>query len=205
MERRRAITEILADLRGEEGRFDDLVPAVYDELRGLARSQLRRLSAGGKGGAIDTTELVHEAYLKLSASAPHWQSRRHFFATAAKVMRHLLTDAARMSAAAKRGGDAPHLPLYESDAALVEEAETVLAIDAALRELAEQLPRLAQVVEYRFFGGLSEEEIAELQRTSTRTVRRDWVKARAWLHRHLQQSAPNPGGSLADSERSNFA
>ncbi|MEM6794997.1 MAG: ECF-type sigma factor [Acidobacteriota bacterium] len=194
MERLQAITEILDGLRGTEGRFDDLVPAVYDELRGLARSQLRRLAVGPRGGAIDTTELVHEAYLKLSDAEPRWQSRRHFFATASKVMRHILTDAARMSQAAKRGGDATHLPLCDSDAALAHEADTVLAIDSALEELAQNLPRLAQLVEYRFFGGLSEEEIAEIQGTSTRTVRRDWVKARAWLHRHLEKNSTEGSG-----------
>ena len=186
MQRQRAITEILSSLADAGGDFDQLVPAVYDELRCLARSQLRRLRGGRSGRGIDTTELVHEAYLKLSDVDPRWQNRRHFFATAAKVMRHLLTDAARMSKADKRGGDVTHLPLLESDAVLVQEADTILAIDAALEKLAAELPRLAQVVEYRFFGGLSEEETADLLETSTRTVRRDWVKARAWLHRLLE-------------------
>ena len=186
MQRQRAITEILSSLADAGGDFDQLVPAVYDELRSLARSQLRRLRGGRSGRGIDTTELVHEAYLKLSDVDPRWQNRRHFFATAAKVMRHLLTDAARMSKASKRGGDVTHLPLLESDAVLVQEADTILAIDAALEKLAVELPRLAQVVEYRFFGGLSEEETADLLDTSTRTVRRDWVKARAWLHRLLE-------------------
>lgn len=189
MHRQRAITEILSSLAGAGGDFDELVPAVYDELRSLARSQLRRLRAGGRSGGhggFDTTELVHEAYLKLAGVDPRWQNRRHFFATAAKVMRRLLTDAARMSKAGKRGGGAAHLPLFEDDAALVQEADTILAIDAALEKLAAELPRLAQVVEYRFFGGLSEEETAELLETSPRTVRRDWVKARAWLHQLLE-------------------
>ncbi|MEM1181297.1 MAG: ECF-type sigma factor [Acidobacteriota bacterium] len=200
MERRRAITEILAGLRATEGSFDDLVPAVYDELRGLAHAQLRRLAAGKRGGAIDTTELVHETYLKLSAAQPKWHSRRHFFAAAAKVMRHILTDAARMSQAAKRGGDAPHLPLDDVELVLAQKTETVLAIDSALEELAKRLPRLAELVEYRFFGGLSEEEIAEMQGTSTRTVRRDWVKARAWLHRHIEAESSVEPGHTSDGD-----
>ncbi|MEM8998411.1 MAG: ECF-type sigma factor [Acidobacteriota bacterium] len=182
MARQQLITEILRELAHTEGDFDDLVPAVYDEMRSLARSQLRRLRSGG---AIDTTELVHEAYLKLSGVDPAWESRRHFFATAAKVMRHLLTDAARRATAEKRGGDAVHLPLLEADANTRREADTFLAIDGALRSLAVDVPRLAEVVELRFFAGLSEEEAAEVLGTSTRTVRRDWVKARAWLHREL--------------------
>jgi RNA polymerase sigma factor (TIGR02999 family) len=177
-----AITEILRSLGEQDGSFNDLVPAVYDELRVLARSQLRRLRPGQ---TLDTTALVHEAYLKLSDADPRWQSRRHFFATAAKVMRHLLVDAARRSGAAKRGGGAEHLALRDDDAVLTQEAETVLAIDQALQELAANLPRLARVVECRFFGGLTDEETAEVLGVTDRTVRRDWVKARAWLHQRL--------------------
>lgn len=177
-----AITEILHNLASDDGSFDELVPVVYDELRVLARSQLRRLRPGQ---TLDTTALVHEAYLKLADADARWDSRRHFFATAAKVMRHLLVDAARRGAAAKRGGDALHLELRDDDAILSEEAETVLAIDQALAELAEGLPRLAQVVECRFFGGLTEAETAEVLGVTDRTIRRDWVKARAWLHQRL--------------------
>lgn len=185
MGRGRAITEILRDLDADQATFDELVPAVYDELRSLARSQLRRLRPGK---TLDTTALVHEAYLKLSDAEPRWRSRRHFFATAAKVMRHLLVDAARAGAAAKRGGEADHVPLREDDAVLHREAETILAIDRALRELAEHLPRLARVVECRFFGGLTEAETAEVLGVTDRTIRRDWIKARAWLHRRLAEA-----------------
>ena len=182
MERDGAITQILHDLAHEDAAFDELVPAVYDELRQLARSQLRRLRPGE---TLDTTALVHEAYLKLAGAEGRWENRRHFFATAAKVMRHLLVDAARRSGAAKRGGGAAHLPLGENDAVVGRESETLLAIDQALGELARRAPRLAQVVECRFFGGLGEAEITEVFAVTDRTVRRDWVKARAWLHERL--------------------
>lgn len=182
MERNQAITQILHNLAADDASFDELVPVVYDELRILARSQLRRLRPGD---TLNTTALVHEAYLKLSEADPRWESRRHFFATAAKVMRHLLVDAARRSQADKRGGGAVHLELREGDAAMSGEADTLLAIDQALDELADHLPRLARVVECRFFGGLTEEETAETLGVSDRTVRRDWVRARAWLHDRL--------------------
>jgi len=176
------ITEILIELQLDESGFDDLVPVVYDELRRLARSHLRRLRPGQ---TLDTTALVHEAYLKLSRSDPRWQNRRHFFATASKVMRHLLVDAARRRGAARRGGELERVALRDDDAAVIGEAETVLAIEDALSELGEHLPRLARVVECRFFGGLTEDETAEALGVTSRTVRRDWTKARAWLHRRL--------------------
>jgi RNA polymerase sigma factor (TIGR02999 family) len=189
--RDRAITTILNELAEDGGSFDDLVPAVYDELRVLASSQLRRLRPGD---TLDTTALVHEAYLKLSEADPRWENRRHFFATAAKVMRHLLVDAARRRNALKRGGDAPHLPLREDDAVMVQEAETVLAIDGALGDLATRSPRLARVVECRFFGGMDDAEIAEVLGVTERTIRRDWVKARAWLHQRLSDpGSPSAG------------
>lgn len=180
-----AITEILSELERQEGGFDDLVPVVYDELRVLARSHLRRLRSGW---TLDTTGLVHEAYLRLSNQDPRWENRRHFFATASKVMRHLLVDAARRRDAAKRGGGLALLELREDDPVLEQEAETVLAIEDALRDLGEHLPRLASVVEHRFFGGLTEEETAEVLGVTSRTVRRDWIKARAWLHERLRES-----------------
>jgi RNA polymerase sigma factor (TIGR02999 family) len=177
-----AITEILAGLRDDAAGFDELVPVVYDELRTLARAQLRRLRPGQ---TLDTTALVHEAYLRISDANPRWQNRRHFFATASKVMRHLLVDAARRQNAAKRGGDLDRVELREDDASVAYEAETVLAIEDVLTELGNHLPRLARVVECRFFGGLTEDETAETLGVTSRTVRRDWVKARAWLHRRL--------------------
>jgi len=182
MSRENAITDVLRELRSEDADFDDLVPVVYDELRDLARSHLRRLRPGQ---TLNTTALVHEAYLKLSSSDPRWESRRHFFATASKVMRHLLVDVARRQGAAKRGGDLERVDLREGDDAVVHEAETILAIESALCELGDHLPRLARVVECRFFGGLTEEETSEVLGVTSRTVRRDWIKARAWLHQRL--------------------
>jgi RNA polymerase sigma factor (TIGR02999 family) len=177
-----AITDILSELQRDDGAFDDLVPVVYDELRSLARSHLRRLRPGQ---TLNTTALVHEAYLKLSGIDPRWENRRHFFATASKVMRHLLVDTARRRGAVKRGGELERVELREDDAAVATQAEAILAIEGALSELGEHLPRLAQVVECRFYGGLTEEETAEALGLNARTIRRDWTKARAWLHQRL--------------------
>lgn len=196
MQHDRVVTEILNELARDGGSFDELVPLVYDELRLLARSQLKRLRPGE---TLNTTALVHEAYLKLADSVPRWQSRRHFFATAAKVMRHLLVDAARRNAAAKRAGGAQRVPLRDDDAVLAQEAETVLAIDQALSELAEHLPRLARVVECRFFAGLTEAETAEALGVSDRTVRRDWLRARAFMH-DLLGAGPATGLTYGQSE-----
>jgi RNA polymerase sigma factor (TIGR02999 family) len=179
-----AITDILSELRRQEGEFDELVPVVYDELRDLARSHLRRLRPGQ---TLNTTGLVHEAYLKLSEADPLWENRRHFFATASKVMRHLLVDAARRRGAVKHGGGMEQVELRDDEADVATEAETVLAIESVLEDLADHLPRLARVVECRFFGGLTEDETAEVLGVTSRTVRRDWIKARAWLHQRLDQ------------------
>ena len=113
------------------------------------------------------------------------ENRRHFFATASKVMRHLLVDTARRRGAVKRGGELERVELREDDAAVATQAEAILAIEGALSELGEHLPRLAQVVECRFYGGLTEEETAEALGLNARTIRRDWTKARAWLHQRL--------------------
>ena len=185
MSRNQTITDVLSDLNEQQGDFDELVPIVYDELRILARSHLRRLRSGQ---TLDTTALVHEAYLKLSGSDPRWENRRHFFATASKVMRHLLVDAARRRAAGKRGGELERVELRENDGIVLHEAEMVLAIESVLSNLGEHLPRLARVVECRFYGGLTEEETAEVLGVTSRTVRRDWIKARAWLHQRLSET-----------------
>jgi RNA polymerase sigma factor (TIGR02999 family) len=165
---------------GEADALERAIPLVYPELKRLADGQLRR--AGGHAG-LRPTELVHEAYIKLSnAHVLEARSRQHFLAIAARAMRQLLIDEARRRLSQKRGGGAPLTTLTDGVAALALPPEELLALDRALDSLE---PRQRQVVEYRFFGGLEEKEIAALLGVTERTVRRDWVKARAWLYREL--------------------
>lgn len=179
------VTRLLGAARaGESDALDRLLPLLYDDLRGLARAQL-----GREGGArtLQATALVHEAYVKLSAGrAIPAEHRTHFFALAARAMRQVLVDRARRRRSAKRGGDWVPTTLADGHAAVELDADELLALDAAMEELE---PRQREVVELRFFGGLEETEIAEALDVSPRTVRRDWVKARARLYRRLYLSA----------------
>lgn len=182
--------EITADLvawrGGDRGAFDRLFPLVYEELRILARRQIRR--APGER-ALGTTTLLHEAYLRLvDQTRVVVQDRRHFFALAARAMRHILVDEARRRDADKRGGGASAAPLDDDAiAAPVGEPGTdLVAVDRALGRLETADPRLAKIVELRFFGGLSVEETAEALELSPRTVKRDWQKARAFLYHELE-------------------
>lgn len=168
---------------GEPSAREQLFPLVYDELRRIAHRQLRRERPGH---TLDTTALVHEAYFRLVGQASaEWTDRSHFFAVAAVAMRRILVDYARRYRAEKRG-DAPQR-VSLTDTMLVAEAraDTLLAVDEALTELARIDPRLSRVVECRFFAGLTEEETAEILGVTARTVRRDWTKAKGWLHRML--------------------
>jgi RNA polymerase sigma factor (TIGR02999 family) len=178
------VTELLSAVRrGETGAIDRLVPLVYDELRVAAH---RQLAGRRQGQTLDTTDLVHETYLKLvDRSRGDWRDRTHFLAASAVAMRHILVDSARRRAAAKRGGKARRVPLRESMAGVEGCAAEILAVDEALKLLGELDPKLSQIVELRFFGGWSIEEIAELRGVSRRTVLRDWRKARAFLYRAL--------------------
>jgi RNA polymerase sigma factor (TIGR02999 family) len=163
--------------------LDRLLPGVYEELRTLAH---RHLAKHGHGGSLATTDLVHEAYLKLvDQSRADWRDRAHFFALSSRAMRHVLVDRALASTTLKRGGTLTRVTLDEEAIAIDDSAETLLAIDEALEQLAAVEPRLAKVVECRFFGGLSEKEIAEALGVTERTVERDWVKARMLLRRAL--------------------
>jgi RNA polymerase sigma factor (TIGR02999 family) len=177
------ITELLAAWRnGDATALDKLVPLVYDQLRSLARRQL----AGQDRRLLQTTALVHDAYLKLAAHPRlDVQDRRHFFAIAARAMRQLVVDEARRRTAQKRGGPLRDLPLEEGQVALDDRAGEIVAMDDALDRLAAVDERLSRVVELRFFGGLSVEETAEVLDSSPRTVKRDWRKARAFLHGEL--------------------
>jgi RNA polymerase sigma factor (TIGR02999 family) len=181
------VTRLLGALQdGDRTALDRLLPKVYDELRGLARAQLRRHS----GGTLEATALVHEAYVKLARSGVlQAVSRTHFFAIAASAMRQVLIDRARALHAQKRGGGVAVVTLTDSTAAsasLEMRAEELLALDEALQTLD---ARQRLVVECRFFAGMEETEIAEALGVSERTVRREWVKARAWLYTRLYPEA----------------
>jgi len=178
------VTELLhAHGRGQADAFERLVPLVYDDLRRVARSQLRRLRVGE---TLDTTALVHEAYVRLvDQTHASWQDRGHFLAVSAVAMRQILIDHAREKTRLKRGGGVDKAPLDEAGVAAAADAERLIEIDLALRKLAEQDPRLVRVVECRYFAGLSEQETAEAMGTSLRTAQRDWLKAKAWLREEL--------------------
>lgn len=178
------VTRLLEGLRGgERSAFDRLFPLVYAELRKIAG---RRLGGVRQGHTLAPTALVHEAFLKMiDQRGVAWQSRAHFFAVAARAMRQILVDHARRRAAAKRGGDFEITSLDDESPSVWLPIEEVLALDEALERLETLDPRLRTVVELRFFGGLEEREVAEVLGVVTRTVQRDWVRARAWLYKEL--------------------
>jgi RNA polymerase sigma factor (TIGR02999 family) len=160
------------------------MPLVYDELRVIAH---RRLAASARGGTLSTTALVHEAYLKLvDQSRADWRDRAHFLALASLAMRHVLVDRAKARNTQKRGGERRRITLDAAHIAIDDQPDALLQLDEAMSRLAELQPRLARVVECRFFGGLTEEEIAEALGVTVRTVQRDWAKARMLLQRALE-------------------
>lgn len=167
---------------GDREALNRLMPIVYDELRRLARNYMRRERTNH---TLQATALVNEVYLRLvDMKSVRWQDRAHFFAIAASMMRRILLDAARARAAGKRGGGELRITLQEDELA-ANQADDLIAIDDALQSLSKVDPRKAQVVELRFFGGLSIEEIAEVLRMSPQSVKRDWKLARAWLLKEL--------------------
>lgn len=184
------VTTMLAALRGgDQGAFDRLLPLVYEDLRRRAHAQLSRYRPGE---TLSTTALVHEAYLKLAgSSALSFQDRVHFHAVASRAMRQLLVDYARRTTAEKRGGGRA-VSLEVDQFPDLTRADELVALDEALGELQRLDSRLAQIVEMRFFGGLSVEETGELLGLSPRTVKRDWRKARALLYDLIRGE---PGGS----------
>lgn len=190
---RNEITELLDALSsGEAGALDQLFDAVYQELRRVAHGQ----RGGWRGGeTLNTTALVHEAYLKLAGSGnQHWQNRGHFFAVASKAMRRILIDRARYANAERRGGGDQQTSLTGVPAPTLPSGvrEDLLSLDSALMRLEALDPRQAKVVECRFFGGLDVEETALAVGISTATVKRSWRVARAWLYRELQTTPPAP-------------
>jgi RNA polymerase sigma factor (TIGR02999 family) len=174
------VRDLLERLRsGDRAALDALLPLVYDELRRIARGQRQRL---GSSLTVNTTALVHEAYLKLVKDrARNYSDRSHFFAVAATAMRQLLIDEAKRHAAKKRGSGRRPISLDSVDVGIEGQAESLLELDRALDKLGQLSPRLLRVVECRFFGGLTETETAAALAVTDRTVRRDWAKARAWL------------------------
>lgn len=178
------ITQLLAHLKdGDEAAASKLMPLVYDELRALAARHLRSERVNH---TLQPTALVHEAYLKLiDQTRVNWQGRTHFFAVGAQIIRRILVDHARQRKRRKRGGGAARVTLDDAVALAPQRDEEILALDEALEKLAKLDARQAQVVELRFFGGLSVKEVAEQLKVSTRTVEGDWTMARAWLLREL--------------------
>ena len=174
--------------QGDRSALDRLFPLIYDELHEMAHRQMR-----GEHGArtIGTTALVHEAYLKLAGGKRlPAASRAHFFGASARAMRQILVDYARRRTAAKRGGEAEQVNLEDQELTVDACAESLIDLDAALTRLAALSARLSQVIECRFFGGLSVEETAEVLQSSPRTVKREWRKARAWLYQELHGQRP---------------
>ncbi len=174
--------ELIETLGGDRAAVEALYEQAYMELRVLARRQLRR----APGSTLQTTEVIHEAYVRLRDRIHLGvNDKTHFMALSARAMRRVLIDYFRNRKAQKRGGGALVLPLDEGLVPVEERGEVLLRLDEALDGLAEVSPRLVQTVEYKFFGGMTEEEIGELHGRSARTVRNDWRKAKAWLNREL--------------------
>lgn len=175
------ITQLLTNWsEGDPEALERLVPVIYPELRRMARRQMARENPNH---TFQTSALINEAYLKLiDCQQTDWQNRAHFYAVAAQVMRHILIDHARRYSYDKRGGGAPHVPLEETEIIKAERAAELIALDEALKGLAKLDARRGQIVELKFFGGLSAEEIGNVLDISPATVTREWRAAKAWLH-----------------------
>lgn len=176
---------LLSWRKGDRKALDALVPLLYQELRRLARFQLRKERSDH---TLQSAALVHEAYLRLIGASPgEWQGRAHFLAIAAQLMREILVDYARRRAADKRGGGACMLSLDEAAITPRQADVDLVALDDALQELSRLDPRQSRVVELRFFAGLTLQEISEVLDIAPATVQRDWTAARAWLHRQISR------------------
>jgi len=189
----RAITLLLEQCRGgDQGAFEQLIELVYSDLRRIAHRQLQRERSDH---TLDTTALVHEAYLKLvPRTDASWSDRAHFFAVASRVIRHVLIDYARRRRADKRHGGV-RIPLREDTAATPPRDVDLLVLEAALARLAHLDPRMEKIVECRFFGGMTVKETAEALDVSTSTVDRDWARARTYLYRDLVDGFEAPGAT----------
>jgi len=189
------VTALLLEVAiGNQAAQEKLVPLVYDQLKRLARRYMRRERAGH---TLQTTALVHEAYLKLVGQhSPHWQDRAQFYGTAAELMRRILIDHARRHLREKRGGTQVILPLEEGLAFTPEHSEDLLKLDEALDRLSKLDPRQSRIVELRFFGGLSVEETSRFLNVSPITVKRDWAVAKVWLYGELRPDHGDDGKTV---------
>lgn len=178
------ITQILQKWsEGDETSLDALIPLVYQELRRLAH---RALAKNSSNNTVQTTALVHEAYIRLiNVRQVNWQDRVHFYAVSANLMRNILVDFARNRLSQKRGGALTHVELDEALNFSPNKSEDLVILDEVLTELAKLNERQSRIVELKFFGGLTEDEISEVLKISPATVRRDWKVARAWLYREI--------------------
>jgi RNA polymerase sigma factor (TIGR02999 family) len=183
------ITRLLVDWgNGDQAALDELIPLVYDELRRLAARYMRRES---QDHTLQTSALINETYLRLvDQKNVQLQNRAQFFGFAAHLMRRILVDHARSRSRIKRGGRVQMVSLAEQ-AFISDEVEEVISLDDALKNLAKMDPRKVQIVEMKFFGGLTNEEVAEVLKVTCRTVEREWRKAKAWLHRAISEVVPN--------------
>lgn len=188
------VTRLLEEVQaGRSGAVDRLYPVVYEQLHHIARAQRRNWN---NIDTLNTTALVHEAYLKLADGKPEWESRLHFYSIAARAMRYVLVDYAKRQQAQKRGGDQHKVPL--DDALGLADgspfgsglAEELISLHDALGKMEREDPRLGQIVEYRIFGGMTTTEIAEALEVSEATVNRQWRAARTWLYHTLNDAAP---------------
>lgn len=181
------LTDLLLEYRNDSRAVDRLFPLIYEELRRVAHLHLKRER---RGHTLGTTALVHEAYIRLvDITRVQWQDRAHFLSMAARAMRRILVDHARSHCAARRGRGVAPEELSDEIAAADGQADELVALDDALERLGALNPRLVQVVEHRYFAGMTEDETAEALGVTARTVRRDWVKARGLLRRALGASA----------------
>jgi RNA polymerase sigma factor (TIGR02999 family) len=181
-------TKVLGEIaRGDASASERLMPLVYDELRALAGSYMQRENAGH---ILQPTALVHEAFLKLvDQSRVDWKGRTHFYAVGAQIMRRILVDHARSKSRQKRGGDRQQISLDEGLVLSISRGEDLLALDEALDKLSNLDERQAKIVELRFFGGLTVEEVAEVLGVSKRTIENEWTMVRAWLRRELSDAS----------------
>lgn len=182
------ITKLLKDWSGgDQAALDQLMPLVYDELHRLAHQHMRRENPGHM---LQTSALINEAYLRLVEDQPkmRWENRTQFFGIAARLMRRIMVDEARRRNSAKRGGGAIQVSLVEATSVSTEQAANVVALDDALKQLETIDTRQSEIVELRFFGGLSIEETADVLKVSPGTVMRDWTFARAWLRNRMSET-----------------
>jgi RNA polymerase sigma factor (TIGR02999 family) len=194
------VSQLLQGWRaGDRQALDALLPLVYKELRRVAHFQLRNERPNH---SLQSAGLVNEAYLRLvGMSSPQWESRTHFFAIAAQLMRQILVDYARRHGAAKRGANMPKVTLEDAMVASRRKDMDVIALDDALTDLGKIDPRQSRVVELRYFAGLSLEEISQVMEIAPATVQRDWTAARAWLHREMRRKSTLSSRAVAPTNR----